>query len=109
MFIKICRIGQDAVTRFTPNGTAVTPISCVYTVGFGEHEKPQWIEAEFWGERGQKLAEKLTKGRQILLTADDVWVETFVKSDNSEGFKLKCRVSKIDFTSASPSQANQAQ
>lgn len=109
MLIKLCRIGQDAITRFTPTGSAVTSISCAYSVGYGEHEKTQWIEAEYWGERGQKLAEKLTKGRQILLTAEDVCVETFPKSDQTTGVKLKCRVVNIDFTSGSPAQTNQAQ
>ncbi|AZQ13284.1 single-stranded DNA-binding protein [Shewanella khirikhana] len=104
MFIKLCRIGQDAITRYTPQGTAVTVISCAYSVGYGEHEKTQWIEAEYWGERGQKLAEKLTKGRQILLTADDVYIDTFTKADHSTGFKLKCRVVGIDFTSGSQPQ-----
>jgi single-strand DNA-binding protein len=109
MLIQLCRIGQNAVTRVTPGGTAVTSFSCAYNVGFGAHETTQWIEAEYWGERGQKLAEKLTKGRQIVLTADDVCVETFQKSDNTTGAKLKCRVVNIDFTSGSSPQANQAQ
>jgi len=109
MLIQLCRIGQDAVTRFTAGGTAVTSISCAYNVGFGAHETTQWIEAEFWGERGQKLAEKLTKGRQIVLTANDVCVETYPKSDNTTGVKLKCRVVDIEFTSGSSPQANQAQ
>ncbi|WP_413486094.1 single-stranded DNA-binding protein [Shewanella baltica] len=109
MLIQLCRIGQDAVTRFTTGGTAITSISCAYSVGFGERETTQWIEAEFWGERGQKLAEKLTKGRQIVLTANDVCVETYPKSDNTTGVKLKCRVVDIDFTSGNSSQANQAQ
>lgn len=109
MLIQQCRIGQDAITRFTARGTAVTSISCAYKVGRGERETTQWIEAEYWGERGQKLAKKLTKGRQIILTADDLCVETFAKSDNTTGVKLKCQVVNIDFTSGSPSQANQAQ
>lgn len=98
MFIKLCNIGQDATTHHTPNGKAVTAISCAYSVGYGDNKKTQWIEAELWGERGEKLAEKLIKGRQILLTADDVAIDTYPKADQTTGFKLKCRVIDIDFT-----------
>ncbi len=106
MFIKLCNIGQDAMTRYTPNGKAVTVISCAYSVGYGTNKKTQWIEAELWGERGEKLAEKCVKGRQILLTADDVAIDTFTKTDQTTGFKLKCRVIDIDFTT-SPSHSPQ--
>ncbi|MCT7947699.1 single-stranded DNA-binding protein [Shewanella septentrionalis] len=99
MFIKLCNIGQDAVPRYTPNGKAVTAISCAYSVGYGANKKTQWIEAELWGDRGETLAPKLTKGRRILLTADDVTIDTFPKADGTEGFKLKCRVMDIELLS----------
>ncbi|QDF68704.1 single-stranded DNA-binding protein (plasmid) [Shewanella sp. SNU WT4] len=100
MLIQLCNIDQDAITRYTPNDKAVTVISCAYSVGYGANQKTQWIEAELWGERGVKLAEKCVKGRQILLTADDVAIDTFTKPDQTTGFKLKCRVIDIDFTTS---------
>ncbi|MGE4262197.1 single-stranded DNA-binding protein [Shewanella sp.] len=101
MFIKLCRIGQNAVTRFTTQGTPVTSISCAYNFGYGDQEKTQWLEADWWGDRGAKLADKLTKGRQILLTADDIHIETFEKGDKTLGAKLKARVVSLEFTSGS--------
>ena len=107
MFIKLVKIGQNAETRYTPQGKAVTSFSCAYDVGYGYNKKTQWIEASLWGERGEKLAENLVKGRELLLTADDVCVETYSKNDNSTGVKLKCRVISVEFTSGSPSQNQQ--
>lgn len=107
MFIKLCNIGQDSMVRYTPQGKAVTTVSCAYTVGFGANKKTQWIDAELWGERAEKLVGKLTKGRQVLLTADDVNIDEFPKSDSTTGYKLKCRVIDFDFIGANSSTSKE--
>lgn len=61
MFIKLCNIGQDAMTRYTPNGKAVTAISCAYSVGYGTNKKTQWIEAELWGSAVKNWQKNVSK------------------------------------------------
>lgn len=97
MFTKLCNLGQPAVTNHTPQGNAVTILSLAYSIGFGDNKQTQWIEAEFWGARGEKLAPSLTTGRQVLLSADDLRIETFTRNDGTAGAKLKCRVVNIEF------------
>lgn len=102
MFIKLCHLGQPAVTSNTPQGNVVTTLSLAYSIGFGDNKQTQWIEAEFWGPRGEKLAPSLTTGRQLLVTANDLRVETFNRNDGTPGAKLKCRVVNIEFANQGP-------
>lgn len=97
MFIKLCNLGRDAETRTTTNGNQITSLACAYTVGYGDKQKTQWIEANWWGDRGAKMAQYLTKGSKILLTADDLELEQFTRADNTQGSKLKCKVTDIEF------------
>ena len=115
MFIKLCRIGRDTECRYTPQGTPVATISLVYDIGFGENKKSQWIEATLWGKKAEGLTPHLTKGKQVLLTADDLEVETYTrKSDNTVGAKLKAKAIDIEFAGGSreevaPSQQQKPQ
>lgn len=58
-----------------------------------------------WGERGQKMAQHLTKGTKILLTADDVELEQFQKRDGSQGAKIRCRVIDVEFAGSKQDQS----
>lgn len=97
MFIKLCNLGRDAETRTTTNGNKITTLACAYDVGYGDNKKTQWIEANWWGDRGEKMAQHLLKGTKILLTSDDLELEQFTRTDNTPGAKLKCKVVDIEF------------
>lgn len=111
MLTKLCRIGRDAELRYTQNQKAVANIVLAYDVGFGEQKRTQWIEAALWGKRAESMAQYLTKGKEVLLTGDDVETELFQKQDMSYGVKLKCVVVNIEFTkgNSSQQQSNQQQ
>lgn len=97
MFTKLVRIGRDAELRFTPNEKAVIGLACVYDIGWGDNKKPQWLEAVIWGKQAEALAPYLLKGKQIVIYADDVEVESY-EHNGKTGSKLKCRVVNIDLT-----------
>lgn len=61
----IGRIGKDAVLRNTQNGDAVLGFSLAFDSGFGEKKQTIWLDCSMWGKRGEKIAEYLTKGKQI--------------------------------------------
>ena len=111
MFSKLVRIGRDAELRYTNNQKAVTSLACVYDIGYGDNKKPQWIEVSLWGKQAEALTQYLTKGKQVVIHADDVELDEYQKNDGSTGSKLKARAINIELTSGGQQsgQAPQAQ
>lgn len=69
-FKDVCRIGKDAVTRYTQAGKPVTGFSAAFDIGWGEKKQTTWLDVSGWGERYEKVAQYLTKGSQVLLEGD---------------------------------------
>lgn len=104
MFVKLVRIGRDAELRYTPNQKAVLSLACVYDIGWGDNKKPQWIDATVWGKQAEALVPYLLKGKQIVISADDLEVEEYQKKNGGGlGSKLKCRVIDISLTDSGQS------
>ena len=98
MFVKLVRIGRDAELRYTPSQKPVLSLACVYDIGWGDNKKPQWIDATVWGKQAESLAQYLLKGKQIVISADDLEVEEYQTKNGGTGSKLKCRVIDISLT-----------
>ena len=96
MLTKLVRIGRDAELRMTAAGKPVIGLACVYDIGWGENKKGQWIDVSIWGKQAEALAPYLLKGKQIVIYADDIELETYQKNDGTSGSKLKCRAINID-------------
>lgn len=69
-FKELVRIGKDAVTRYTQGGKAVTGFSAAFDNGWGDRKQTVWLDCSIWGERGEKLAQYLTKGSLVLVEGD---------------------------------------
>lgn len=63
----IGRLTKDAESRYTPDGKPVLDINLAVDDGYGENKKTLWVRCSLWGERGEKLAQYLTKGGQIYI------------------------------------------
>ena len=109
MFAKLVRLGRDAEVRYTPKGDPVASLAMVYDVGFGDSKRGQWIDGTLWGKRAESLGPYLTKGTQVVLYADDVELEQFMKKDGTPGAKLKCRVSDLSLISGQSQQQSPQQ
>lgn len=57
-----------------------------------------------FGKRAESLASHFTKGTQIVIYADDLQVETYPKTDGTQGVKLKCKLVEFDFAGGQQSQ-----
>lgn len=104
----IGRIGRDAELRYTPSGDPVCnlAIACEYGRKGNDGKRPtQWVDATLWGKQAEAMAQYLVKGQQVHFTIDDAHVETYTKSDNSQGVKLTGRVIIIKFAGGPPQQA----
>lgn len=108
----IGRIGRDAELRYTPNGDPVCniAIACDYGRKGNDGKRPtQWVDATLWGKQAEAMAQYLIKGQQVHFTIDDAHVETYTKSDQSQGVKLTGRVVVIKFAGAPPQQVQSNQ
>ena len=101
----LARIGRDAEIRKTQGGEAVASLSLAFNYGRkGEDGKQptQWVDGALWGKRAESLAQYLVKGQSVMVTLQDVHVETFRKSDGTDGVKLAGRVADIAFAGPAP-------
>jgi single-strand DNA-binding protein len=103
----LARLGRNSETRFLADGTPVTSLALATNWGKKDaagNRPTQWIDASFWGERGQKLAQYLIKGQQVVVTLDEPHITTFEKKDGSQGFSLVGRVNSLEFAGNAPQQ-----
>lgn len=66
----IGRVGRDAVTRHTQAGKAVTGWSLAVDHGWGDNKQTVWLDCSLWGDRGERLAQYITKGSQLGVTGE---------------------------------------
>ncbi len=76
MFIKLVRLTKDAELRHVGNQQCLS-VSVVYDVGYGDKKKGQFLNLTMWGDRSSKMVEYLTKGKQIVIRADDIHTEEY--------------------------------
>lgn len=91
------RVGKDAVLRHTQAGKPVLGFSVAVDVYVSGGEKETlWVECAMWGERGQKVAEYVTKGSSVT-------VQGRLSLDSYEGKpKLKLDVQELTLQGGKP-------
>ncbi|HEY1035574.1 MAG TPA: single-stranded DNA-binding protein [Pseudoxanthomonas sp.] len=63
------RLGRDAETRNTQGGNQVTNFSlAVDEYAGGGERRTLWVDCNWWGERGAKVAEYLAKGTPVAVS-----------------------------------------
>lgn len=67
---SIGRVGRDAVTRHTQAGKSVTGWSLAVDHGWGDNKQTVWLDCSLWGDRGERLAQYITKGSQLGVTGE---------------------------------------
>lgn len=108
MFTKLIRLGRDAEMKTTQSGKAVCEFTGAYDVGYGQNKQTQWVKCSLWGDRGEKVAQYLVKGSQVVVTLSDLRARAFInKNTNEPQAALEGRVIEFDFAGDKPSD-NQA-
>lgn len=116
----LARVGRDVEVRYTQGGDAVASVSMAFDYGRkGDDGKKQsqWVDGALWGKRAEALAPYLTKGTKVTVVCEDAHIETYKKSDGTEGVKLAARITAIDLAgsgqpqqqAAAPAQRQQQQ
>lgn len=106
--VGLFRLGQDAALKQTATGQTVMEVSLAYNYGKKEDNQSQWIKAAMWGDRGNKIAEYLTKGSQIYAVLSEPHVEMFQKKDGTYGNNLVARLDSFEFVGKSEPKAEPA-
>jgi len=107
MFIKIVRATRDAEAQTTPAGKRVLKISFAYDIGWGDNKKAQFVDGALWGDRGEKIAQYLTKGTQFQVIADDLESYTYQKKTGETVAAMRCKI--VDVVLCGGRQDNVAQ
>lgn len=87
------RLGRDAELRYTAGNKAVLGFAVAVDVGYGENKSILWVDCSLWGERGEKLADYLTKGSIVTVTGE-ASLQTY-QSQVEQKTKLACRVNEV--------------
>jgi len=102
MFIKLVRIGKDAELKQSQSGKPFLNLSVVYDIGFGENKQSQWMSLVMFGQQAEKLAQHLTKGKQIVIRADELRTEVY-----QEKAYLKGTLLSVEFVSSGKQESQQ--
>lgn len=89
-------LGKDAVVGRMQNGTPVANFSVGCAAGKGEDGQPKtvWIECAMFGERGEKLAPYLKKGKAVAVTGRGD-LRQYTTQDGRQGASIRCAVSEV--------------
>ena len=97
------RIGRDAEHRVTPSGKSVVNFSLAVDERRGGEKSTLWVSCAIWGERGEKLAQYLTKGAVVSVNGP-VRVESYTSKSGEASSKLCCMVNDISLHGGSQEQ-----
>ena len=97
-------LGKDFDLRVTPNGKSVGSFSLPVKQGYGDYEKVSWVDCKLLGDRADKLAQYLLKGKPVTVQGEFV-LETWEK-DGVKHSKPVVIVSNLDMHKSGESGAN---
>ena len=104
MFTKLVRLGRDPKASTTPTGTQLTQVTAAYNVGWGDNKKTVWCDLVAFGKTGERLASHCQKGKQLVVTIDDVAPAHYKKQDGTVADTLKGKIIDFDFVSGEQQQ-----
>jgi len=97
-------LGKDLDLRVTPNGKSVGSFPLPVKQGYGQYEKVSWVECKLLGDRADKLAQYLLKGKPVTVQGEFV-LETWEK-DGVKHSKPVVIVNNLDMHNKGESGAN---
>jgi len=95
---------RDLDLRVTPNGKSVGSFSLPVKQGYGQYEKVSWVDCKLLGDRADKLAPYLLKGKPVTVQGEFV-LETWEK-DGVKHSKPVVIVNNLDMHKSGESGAN---
>lgn len=97
----------DAELQHTPTGKQVLKMRLAVNTGYGDKKQTMWLQAALWGDRGAKLVEYLTKGKQIALTGE-LSTREYTDKNNVPRVSIELNVQQIELISRKEAAAPEA-
>ena len=89
------RLGRDGELRTTPSGKQVLNFSlAVDTFGGGDKKETLWVSCAVWGERADKLAPFMAKGKQVTVSGD-VGLRSYTTQAGESRAEITCNVQRL--------------
>lgn len=108
-FAQITIIGhltRDAETQFIASGTAITRFDIAVNTGFGNNKNTTFYKCQMWGERGQKVAQYLNKGKPVLVSGEPAMKKT-TRDDGRAFTDLTVNVRELTLLGGNQTQSPQ--
>lgn len=87
-------IGNDAESRYLPNGDAVVSFSVAVKAGYGEKASTTWARCSMFGKRGESVAPYLTKG-QLVGVVGELSAREWTTKDGQTRTSIEVRVNDL--------------
>lgn len=103
----LARLGRDVELRYTSNGDAVANLSLAFSYGKkgNDGKRPTtWVDGTLWGKRAEAMAPYLLKGAALVVSMEELHLESFTSRDQSTLWKLVGRVVDVEFAGGSRQQ-----
>ena len=97
-------LGKDLDLRATPNGKSIGSFPLPVKQGYGQYEKVSWVDCKLLGDRADKLAPYLLKGKPVTVQGEFV-LETWEK-EGVKHSKAVVIVNNLDMHKSGESGAN---
>ena len=88
------RLAADAELRSTQGGDKVLGFRVANDIGFDDRKTTNWIDCAMWGQRGEKVAQFLTKGTQVCVSGE-VTLREYQTRDGSSRSSMAVRVNDV--------------
>lgn len=88
---------RDAELRSTNSGGSVLSFSVANNTGYGQYEQTNFFDCCMFGERAEKLAEHLTKGKPIICSGEHVQSVWNDRETGKERRRFELKVFSLTF------------
>ena len=94
-------LGQDAESRFTSGGDAITSFSVAVKAGYGDKATTTWVRCSLFGKRGEAVAPYLKKGTQVGVSGEAALRE-WTDKEGGKRTSLEVRVNDVTLLGGKP-------
>lgn len=88
------RLGRDGEVRTTPSGKQVLNFSLAVDTFAGEKKETLWVACAIWGERAEKLAPFMAKGKQVAVSGD-LGIRAYTTQAGETRAEITCNVQRL--------------
>jgi len=98
----IGRLADDAKFEQVGSSNALK-IRVANNVGFGDRQTTNWFKCTMWGDRGEKIQQYLTKGKQVVIHGE-LTLQEWETKEGQKRITPEVRISSLDLVAGESSE-----